>query len=588
MWKYIRVLWSAWANTYVFLTFPLDFLNIHTCFVIFLANLTPLNYRASFFTGGLCGRGKTGYFRPCKPSRIAVCRRRSTNSMPGSVGAAAACFGSAGANAASFFLGAAWAFLASATDAFSFCLAAAWLLSAAGAGAASGVAVLLFGTAGIVAVRRTLFVRRGSWLLAAPSSSFGSCCSRFLRHWNHRLLFAVGSSALTHQSVAACLQFPHRYAIEKCIVCSSSARATHAVWTLSVHHLPLPRACGPRAAYDLPVLVCAVLLPPWRAHAPCVLCGPASQALLLPPWRAHAPCVLCGPASQALLLPPWRARALSFLRASLSYASSSVARNRASSSSCLRRSRLLQASSSASSRARSRASPLRRAVLRPELLARANGLREALRVLERERSGGTGGGSGSPCASCLSAIAAASHFECPSFLYRQVRQYLLCWCCVKPCSVFDTFVQQIEHGCRSTLLLVRHPPRRFFRLSPPSPPCGAVLSPAATSSRAESPSALARGAASERSSFGASSRPASPRSAFGASSRPASPRSACGASRRPASPRSACSASSASSGPRGLWSGSSDEVDAMTWQDGKWKRMYLYIYIFIQMVYDNL
>ena len=38
---------------------------------------------------------------------------------------------------------------------------------------------------------------------------------------------------------------------------------------------------------------------------------------------------------------------------------------------------------------------------------------------------------------------------------------------------------------------------------------------------------------------------------------------------RPASPRSACSASSASSGPRGLWSGSSDEVDAMTWQDGK-------------------
>ena len=50
MWKYICVAWFVWANTYVSFIFPFDFQNAHTRFVIFLANLTPLTYRASFFT----------------------------------------------------------------------------------------------------------------------------------------------------------------------------------------------------------------------------------------------------------------------------------------------------------------------------------------------------------------------------------------------------------------------------------------------------------------------------------------------------------------------------------------------------------
>ena len=46
----IHMRWFVWANTYVSFISPFDFQNAHTRFVIFLANLTPLTYRASFFT----------------------------------------------------------------------------------------------------------------------------------------------------------------------------------------------------------------------------------------------------------------------------------------------------------------------------------------------------------------------------------------------------------------------------------------------------------------------------------------------------------------------------------------------------------
>ena len=56
MWKYICVAWFVWANTYVSFIFPFDFQNAHTRFVIFLANLTPLTYRAFFFNSEAVSR----------------------------------------------------------------------------------------------------------------------------------------------------------------------------------------------------------------------------------------------------------------------------------------------------------------------------------------------------------------------------------------------------------------------------------------------------------------------------------------------------------------------------------------------------